>query len=99
MWSIWYHRFKFPVIAILVLTYFGFHGYHGNRGYITRIQLEGTVAKLQSELVSTKAKREYWQHRTELMASDRIDYDLLDERSRQVTAKIRDGEVILSRVR
>ncbi len=95
MWSIWYHRLKIPCVCICILIYFGFHGYHGNRGYLTRIQLEKRVASLNYEHENLVQTRENWERRNSLMRADQLDLDLLDERARDLSAKIKDDELIV----
>lgn len=95
MLSLWYHRLKIPVLACILLTYFGFHGYHGNRGYLTRIHLEKEVFDLKEEYALLHYEKEVWQKQIHLMQLEHIDADYLEERARHVSAKIKLGEKII----
>jgi cell division protein FtsB len=70
------------LIAAMVIGYFGIHAYTGDRGLKARKNLDQRIAELTAELASTKAEREGWQRRVELLRSERLDPDLLDERAR-----------------
>ena len=70
------------LIAAIVIGYFGNHAYTGDRGLKARKNLDQRIAELTSELGATKAEREGWQRRVELLRSERLDPDLLDERAR-----------------
>ncbi len=68
--------------AAIVIGYFGIHAYTGDRGLKARKDLDQHIAELTAELAATKAEREGWQRRVELLRSGRLDPDLLEERAR-----------------
>ncbi len=68
--------------AAIVIGYFGIHAYTGDRGLNARKDLDQHIAELTAELESTKVERERWRRRVELLRSDRLDPDLLEERVR-----------------
>jgi cell division protein FtsB len=68
--------------AAIVIGYFGIHAYTGDRGLKARKDLDQHIAELTAELATTKAEREGWLRRVELLRSGRLDPDLLEERAR-----------------
>jgi cell division protein FtsB len=69
-------------IAALVIAYFGVHAFTGARGLKARQAIEQQSAELTAEIARLKADREVWQRRVALLRSDKLDPDMLDERSR-----------------
>jgi cell division protein FtsB len=72
------------VVAVLFIGYFGVNAYKGKNGINARQELEQQIADLASELGRVRAERVWWQRRVALLKSDRIDPDMLDERSREL---------------
>ena len=66
----------------LVIGYFGVNAYTGNRGLRAQQHLDQQYAALSEELARLKAERAEWQHRVNLLQSNSIDPDMLDERAR-----------------
>ena len=69
-------------IAATLIGYFGVNAYTGNLGLRARQDLDAQIAELTGDRDRIKAEREQWQHKVELLKSDRLDPDLLDERAR-----------------
>ncbi|MGZ3409921.1 MAG: FtsB family cell division protein [Xanthobacteraceae bacterium] len=69
-------------IAAALIGYFGINAYTGNLGLRARQEIDARIAELTSERDRIRAEREQWQHKVDLLKSDRIDPDLLDERAR-----------------
>jgi cell division protein FtsB len=72
------------VLAALFIGYFGVNAYTGNHGLVAKQNLDQRIADLISELNATKAERERWERRVALLKPNRIDPDMLDERTRQL---------------
>jgi cell division protein FtsB len=70
------------VMAALLIGYFGINAYTGNHGLRAKLDLDREIASLSKELNSARAEREHWQRRIDLLKSDRLDPDMLDERAR-----------------
>lgn len=66
----------------LVIGYFGVNAYTGNHGLRAQQDLDQQFAMLNDELTRLKQERAEWRHRVNLLQSNSIDPDMLDERSR-----------------
>lgn len=66
----------------LVIGYFGVNAYTGNHGLRAQQDLDQQFAMLNDELSRLKQERAEWRHRVNLLQSNSIDPDMLDERSR-----------------
>ena len=69
-------------IAALVICYFSFNAYSGNRGLRARQDLDQQIMELSAELEALKAERAAWERRVSLLRPESIDPDMLDERAR-----------------
>jgi cell division protein FtsB len=68
--------------AALFIGYFGVNAFTGAHGLRAQADLDQQLATMQAELVRLKAERAVWQRGVDLLRSDQIDPDLLDERAR-----------------
>ena len=66
----------------LVIGYFGVNAYTGNHGLRAQQDLDQQFAMLNDELGRLKQERSEWQRRVNLLRSNSIDPDMLDERAR-----------------
>jgi cell division protein FtsB len=66
----------------LVIGYFGVNAYTGNHGLRAKQGLDQQFAALNEELDQLKRDHANWQRRVNLLKSDSIDPDTLDERAR-----------------
>jgi cell division protein FtsB len=70
------------VIAALLIGYFGVNAYSGNRGLKAKQDIDRQITQLSTELDGLKLARGKWERRVALLRSDRLDPDMLDERTR-----------------
>jgi cell division protein FtsB len=84
-----------PTLAVSVFAYFAYHAVEGDRGLLAWIQLEQDVDSAQAELAKVSRAREALAHQTELLRSDGLDPDMLDERARSILGVIRKDEIII----
>jgi cell division protein FtsB len=82
-------------IAIFVITYFIYHSFIGNRGYIEMRRLNAEIAHKKGVLKKYAQKREYLENRISMLYHKSIDKDLLDEIAREYFGLIGDGEVCI----
>ena len=68
----------------LLIGYFGVNAYTGNHGLRAKQDLDEQYAALSQELAELKEQRGDWQRRVNLLKSEAIDPDMLDERARAV---------------
>lgn len=70
------------VMAALLIGYFGVNAYDGNHGLKAKQDIDRQMAKLSAKLASLQSEEAQWLHRIDLLKSDDIDEDMLDERAR-----------------
>ena len=76
-------RLIVPAMTALVLSYFGYHVYHGEFGIDSKDRLRERAAVLQGELDTLRAERLALESRVRLMHDGTIDRDMLDEQARR----------------
>jgi cell division protein FtsB len=84
-----------PTLAVSLFAYFAYHAVEGDRGLLAWIQLEQEIESTQAELIKVTHAREALAHQTELLRSDGLDPDMLDERARAVLGLVRKDDVII----
>ena len=88
--------FIFYGFSFLVISYFIFHIYHGDRGLYARDKLEVKIQSLESELHDITQKRERLEWKINHLGSGRgtVDPDLLLEHMRDL-GYVRSDEILL----
>jgi len=86
-----------PVLGTLLIGYFGYHALTGERSLITLWLVKQRLAEAQVTLARVSAEREKMQQRVDLMKSEHIDPDMLDERVRWTLDYVAPGEVVIFR--
>lgn len=76
-------RLIVPALTAVVLSYFGYHVYHGEFGIDSKDRLRERAAVLQGELDTLRAERHALESRVRLMHDGTIDRDMLDEQARR----------------
>ena len=72
-----------PTAALgLLIVYFGFHAFTGERGILTTGERDATLAAKTRELQAVKAEREDLEVRATLLRDQSLSADLLEERAR-----------------
>ena len=71
-----------PALTAVVLSYFGYHVYHGAFGIDSKDRLRERAAVLQGELDTLRAERLALESRVRMMHDGTIDRDMLDEQAR-----------------
>lgn len=91
-------RHKRPIIRSLALLgimfYLGFHAVSGERGVFALFKETRQLHELETELTRVKGERQGLEHKVQLMSSDSLDLDLLDEQVRRVLGLANKGEII-----
>jgi cell division protein FtsB len=83
------------VIAALLIGYFGVNAYSGNRGLKAKQDIDRQIAQLSTELDGLKVERGKWERRVALLRSDRLDPDMLDERTRVLLDYVHPNDLTL----
>src|SRR3954452_11031219 len=84
-----------PTLAVSVFAYFAYHAVEGDRGILAWVKLTQEVEATEVELAKITRTREVLAHQTDLLRSDALDPDMLDERARDVLGVIRKDEIII----
>ena len=77
------------------VAYFGFHFVHGERGLIAWLRLNQQIEVTQARLQIASAERQRLEHRIDLLGPERLDTDLLDERSRAVLGLAHPDDIVV----
>lgn len=89
-------RLIVPGIAVMFLSYFGFHAYHGEYGIYSKYQLEGRIAELGETLKSTIAERTALERRVQMLREGTIEKDMVDEFARRELDYSRPNELTVT---
>jgi len=76
-------RFILPVLTAGVLSYFGYHIYHGEYGLYSRVAVEEHIALLNAEREKLEAQRAILEKKVMLLRDGTIEKDMLDEYARK----------------
>ncbi|GBD49309.1 FtsB family cell division protein [Methylopila sp. Yamaguchi] len=70
------------LVAAGAIVYFSQQAYVGAHGLVASREFEAEIATLSEQLASLKETRQSYEHRIDLLSSDQLDPDLLDEEAR-----------------
>jgi len=76
-------RLIVPGLAVVFLSYFGFHAYHGEYGINSKYQTERHIVELQAKLDRTTEQRKEIERRVQLLHDGTVEKDMLDEYARR----------------
>ena len=85
----------FPLIAALVVGYFGYYTFFGDRSLIRLMQLEAEIQSVEGKLDRAEAEHAAYRGRVEKMRPGSIDPDLLDEQARRTLNYTAPNEVVI----
>jgi cell division protein FtsB len=78
-------RSYLPTAALaLLIFYFGFHAFTGDRGILTSSQRNETLTAKTRELAQVRAERQDLETRARLLRDTSLSADLLEERARSL---------------
>jgi cell division protein FtsB len=78
-----FKAFSLNWLILLLLSYFVFHALYGDRGVIAYFKLNQKIDKSLSELDIARLERVELEHRVNLLRSQSLDTDALDELARK----------------
>jgi len=84
-----------PCIALLCLSYLGYHTFHGDRGLQVWIGLSDRLAALKREKASLQAQHNWLLHKASLLQEGKSDADMLDEVLRRHLYLGRPDEIVI----
>lgn len=92
-----FYRFGWLVTlgCFVLLGYFAFHAFQGQRGYHHLEIVMGQVEKLASDLAKAKSQLAELESRVVLMRPEHVDPDMLEELAREQLELSRPNELIV----
>ena len=84
-----------PLISIIIMGYFIYHIFQGDRGIIAYFRLQQTVEANEKERAAQQVVREQLERRVYLLRPDSLDIDLLEERARAVLNFAHPDEIVI----
>ena len=69
---------------VLLILYFGFHAFTGERGLLSSTQRDAALAAKSQELADLRAQRQDLEARAKLLRDSSLSADLLEERARSL---------------
>ena len=88
-------RLIVPGVAAALITYFGFHAYHGEYGIYSRYRLEARTVELQAQLDAIRGQRVMLEQRVQLLHDGTLEKDMLDEQARKALNVAHVDEIII----
>lgn len=85
------------VVAAGAVAYFGQQAYVGAHGLVASRSMEAEIERLEARLAGIKTERAAIEHRIDLLSTERIDPDLLDEQARTDLGWISPSDRVLQR--
>jgi len=67
----------------------------GDRGLNAKAEYQAQMVSLTGQLHDLQGQHKTWEHRVELMRSDAVDADLLDEEARAVLDRVGKNDVVI----
>ena len=84
-----------PFVSIVIMGYFTYHIFQGDRGIIAYLRLQQTVSVHEKERAAQQTLREQLERRVYLLRPDSLDVDLLEERARAVLNYAHPDEIVI----
>jgi cell division protein FtsB len=84
-----------PILGISLVGYFSYHLVQGDRGLVAWARLNQEVQAARTELAGVEAERQALDRRVNLLRSNHLDRDMLDERARATLNLVGPNEVVI----
>lgn len=78
-----------------IIFYFCYHMISGGRGILAYFKLNSQMLALESELETTRAERLTIEHKSNLLKSNSLDLDLLEEQAKRVLGYAKPKEILV----
>ncbi len=87
--------FLLTFICAGLICYFGYHIISGGRGILAYFKLNSQISSLQSELELVRMERLGLEHNANLLKSESLDLDLLEEQAKKILGYAKPQEVVI----
>ncbi|MBQ0816625.1 MAG: septum formation initiator family protein [Methyloceanibacter sp.] len=94
-----FRAFIFPLLALGVGGYFGYHLQNGDHGLTAQADLEGRRDVLEGELAGLQEIRQRIERDVALLRPESLDPDMLDERARAILNLAHPDDLVLMKRR
>ena len=84
-----------PVLGISLCAYFAYHLVQGDRGLTAWLRLTQQIRDARTTLAAVEAERSTLERRVDLLRSDHLDRDMLDERARSQLNLAAPNEIVI----
>jgi cell division protein FtsB len=89
----------FPLLLYVVsggvTSYFVWHAVNGHRGLKTQDEYQAKIQAMTTQLADLRAERAKWRRRVDMMRSEAVDADLLDEEARDMLGRVDKNELVV----
>ena len=86
-----------PAVAAAVMSYFGYHAFHGEYGIYAKHRLQDRVAVVEVDLERVRGQRIELERRVALLQDGSLDKDMLDEYARHSLNLALPDEIVIMR--
>jgi cell division protein FtsB len=83
------------MVWVFISGYFIFHIFNGARGAISMSKLSKEVVSLEGELKKTKEENAFLENKINLIRSDNLDLDLLEEQALSIIGFAGSNDIIV----
>ncbi len=94
-WRYHFSRLWFPCFSVGVLVYFIYHLISGEHGFVAWKALSQELDASSVTLAAQEAMKEALEKDVQMLSSDSLDLDLLDERIRVMLNHAQDNEIVV----
>ena len=84
-----------PVLGISLVAYFAYHLVQGDRGMMAWMRLTQQVRAAKVTLASLETDRAKLERRVDLLRSEHLDSDMLDEQARRTLNLVAPNEIVI----
>ena len=86
----------FPVLCLLVIVYFSYHGIWGNRGFFRLIEIRHQIEEAEQLALSIAVTKEKLQYKTTALKNPKtIDPDILEEEALRVLGQTNPNNLVI----
>jgi cell division protein FtsB len=82
-------------VAAGAVSYFVYQARYGVRGLETKVEYKTEIAAVKAEYDGLRAEHQLWQHRVDLMRSDSVDRDLLEEEAHALLSRFDRRDLVI----